>query len=160
MAEEITNGGFETGDLTGWSKYERTGGYVDIITDAHSGIYSLEVNVISDSNEELAYIAQSVDLTDVDSLTFWYMYEFFEEIPVSYEWSVWIDNRTKIASGTDDVLSWTYKSIDVSAYSGSHTIKFQSRAYDDGYGDSYFYVDDISAIPPVIGNAIMFGCNF
>ena len=118
--EMIANGGFETGDFSGWT----TTNSPTIVSNRYSGLYSVWLG-------GGATISQSVNLTDVDEIVFrvWYC-EGGERFTID-------GNLVYEFSSEHD---WEEVVIDTSSYSGTHTIKFDGM----GYGD--LSVDDISAI--------------
>jgi hypothetical protein len=70
VTEQVTNGGFETGDLTGWTAIETGDGSVDVQgVTVHTGSYAV---ALSNNVEGLAGIKQTIDLTDVSELTLYY----------------------------------------------------------------------------------------
>jgi len=136
----VTNGDFETGDLTGWTA-DGTNGVtgIEVGTDyAHNGTYGCKIPASGDRTWRS--IKQDVDLTDVDKLEFWYWSDgtssnapFMLLIDGSEKWSTYGDH------------DWTYVEIDVSSYSGEHTIEFQSvSGLNQGEGIGV-YLDDVVA---------------
>ena len=138
-SEKITNGGFETGTLAVWTVVTGTG-TVTIETPAPIGTYYSYLDGDFDST---TYIYQSVDLTNVDNLTFKYKADadFFEGSSAT---DVYI-GAIKVASKLHSI-AWDDKSIDVSTYSGVHTVKFLVELADNSEGYAYMYLDGISAI--------------
>jgi hypothetical protein len=106
----IINGGFETGNSNGWTK---TGSYAyaDIMG---AGKYSGSYGAIIYCEYGTGTFYQTVDLTNVSQLSFW------SKNGTGHSFK--IDSDVKIANLYTS--SWTQHIIDVSSYSGSHSITF------------------------------------
>ena len=158
----VVNGGFETGDLTGWSSGgdKSTGSdYFSATVQSdlkHSGSYSCKLfaRTSSTGNWVEVWIAQNVDLTGVDTLEFWYR---ITETSVEDDWPVtafrvYIDSNTVFGiSARNPMGSWEKVSINVSGYNGVHTIKFLAEALKMDPFATYssritVYIDDVKAI--------------
>ena len=131
----VANPGFETGTFTGWSQ----SGASVVTTPVHTGTYAVK---LSSTKGSPSYISQNVDLTDVAALTYWYRIDavnsgFFE---------VFVD-ATKVASYSA-VTGWSQKSIDTSAYTGIHNVKFNARSGTNNKNKITAYLDDIAALSP------------
>jgi hypothetical protein len=68
---DIVNGGFESGDLTGWSTYGGTGGVQQVTSDAHSGSYALRLGA-GDHPSGYSGVEQDFTLRAGATLSFWY----------------------------------------------------------------------------------------
>lgn len=130
----LTNGDFETGDLTGWAA--SGDGSVTVTSEtAFHGTYSCK---ISNSYAGITYVSQDVDLTDVDLLEFWFKitspaYWAYMTIDESWEW----------AEGSEDLFTtWTHKIFDVSGYTGVKTLSFGVDDESSEYS-SIMYIDKI-----------------
>jgi hypothetical protein len=122
--EQVTNGGFETGDFTGWaSAYD--GEFYDIlITDSHAktGTYSCELTSMNFVGTQWCQISQDVDFTNVTSFTFSY---FISDGAADGVFTVTIDGDT-VLSTSSYLGVWVDADIDVSGYTGSKTVVFRS----------------------------------
>ena len=132
MVERVINGGFETGDVTGW-----TGVNAGVNSAyAHSGTYS---GYMYDPSAAGGTLIQTIDLTNVNTLSFYgqntngtntVVYIYFDGI-LGYTENV-------------NISSWAYIELDVSTYSGNVVVKFES------YLDADIWLDDVSAIPVIV----------
>jgi len=136
-SERVTNGGFESGDATGWT-LTGTDDYSATVSAGsnHAGTYSLYL-VAGDVEGGSFTASQAIDLTNVDSITFWSYLGYGDP-------SVKIDN-TVVLSGIADNYGWVQHTIDTSSYTGTHTLTFYST---DATHGIYLYVDDITATGP------------
>lgn len=131
-AEQVTNGDFSAG-LTGWTTNinEGPGSSYASITPKSSGGQSggyVELWVTSGSAAEgwaNAAISQSVDLTGVDTLSLYVYCDYIESYMTANRFSILIDGSQKFTTTNPGYYSsWTKIDLDVSGYSGYHTIKF------------------------------------
>ncbi len=149
--DAIVNGGFETGNLSGWSSSNTAGYPAPAMSTAavHFGAYAAFLGDPNDVNGGDACIYQNVTLSTTATLSFWYVASTEDSLP----WD-WQDAYIR-ASGTTgcsesgsqllhqaaNVSSWTQISTTLTA--GSYQIYF--GIHDDGSGDpTLMCVDDVS----------------
>ena len=126
----IQNGDFETGDNTGWDGsshnapiYSRIANVCIPYPHCYSGYDSTYGLGYSAQNYQLAYINQSIDLTNVDNLTFYY--ELSKR--GSGYLAVGFGDTSSVIWQTSSVTSWIPVNIDVSGYSGITNIFFYAK---------------------------------
>jgi hypothetical protein len=126
----VVNGDFETGDMTGWTS---SSGSILGSEYAYDGSYC--VLLFSESGPN-SWISQDIDLTGVSVLSYYaaYMGGNEEHLPV------YIDGSVASTGEAGPYPDYFYNSIDVSSYSGVHTVKFFASADDD------FELDNIEAM--------------
>lgn len=127
------NPSFETGDFTSWTN---SGGTV-LNTDwlLKVGTYFASFSIVANAT---AYIEQSIDLTNVTAIVFQVR---AAQIFPALTFRVKIDGTT-ISEGVLAVSNYPLQIVDVSAYLGAHTIRFEVAAALGG-GTSILYLDDI-----------------
>ncbi|RLI77268.1 hypothetical protein DRP04_11670, partial [Archaeoglobales archaeon] len=136
----VTNGDFETGDLTGWDVSTSDYGKVEVKGEAaHSGSYGCELYA---PRWEWAKIAQMIDLTGVDYITFYFKADGYNPQYGNFEVYIGSDKVYEHLGASD----WCYVEIDVSGYTGDQTLWFRANGGNVDYpGDYYVYLDDIIA---------------
>ena len=139
-AEIFTNGGFETGDFTGWS----FGSYASTVTSNVHSDYSYDSNygtrLYASGTSCAIWMYQTIDLTDIDNFTFRYKNVAVSgnEFAKTY---VYIDGSCiYIDYNAGD---WILKEIDTSGYSGNHVFYFYCSA---GAGTTEVYLDNFDVI--------------
>jgi PKD repeat protein len=122
MGERVTNGNFADYSFDGWTLVNDGSGwdtYLDLNND-DDHVFAQMQNEKSSST--VVSIAQSVDLTNVDTLSFLYYNYTSMSISPAVNGSLYIDStRIMYFSRT---WNWTDVEIDVSSYTGNHTITF------------------------------------
>jgi PKD repeat protein len=141
--ERVTNGNFETGDLSGWEftpDPDEWTWYAAVATD-EDPMYAF---CISDYPETIVTMRQSVDFTNVNNLSFLaqiYTFKIYESPPYAI-FSVLIDDDV-IMTTDDDYHDWSEFNLDVSRYTGVHNLSFRLQGGD--YSGAWF-IRGISAI--------------
>ena len=131
--DKVVNSGFETGTFSGWTQ---TGASI-VNTISHSGTYSAK---LSSSKASVSQVQQTVDLTNVDQLSYYYRID-----QVTTGWlDIYIDS-TKVAT-YNTVTSWTKGTIDVSSYTGTHVIKVVAGSGTSKTNKITAYLDDVTAM--------------
>ena len=144
----VTNGDFETGDLTGWTSGGNRSYTIEVGTSyAYSGNYGckLVAEATSDGSSD-AWIKQEVDLTDVETLEFYYKIADADGVGL-HAFGVFIDSDKVFEDKGGGAGGWKNGSVDVSGYEGVHTIKFKVAGIKSGLDLGYVevYLDDVVA---------------
>ncbi|AKB33736.1 cell surface protein [Methanosarcina siciliae HI350] len=131
----FTNSGFETGDFTGWT----TGSTTSISTSKiHSGVYGTHLDM--SGTQDTNFVQQSVDLTNVESFSFW---GYGESTTRTYY--VYIDD-VLVAQPAATSNVWTQYTIPTN-YSGVHTVavkwigSYSFGADIDDFSTNYVYAN-------------------
>ena len=146
-AAGVVNGGFETGNLSGWTT---SGAFTPAVsTTAHSGSYSAQLGSTGPVNGN-STLSQTVAIPSGSSrLTFWYQPHCPDTI--AYD-QIQAQIRSTAGATLASVLNvcsnsgaWTSVTFDTSAYAGQ-TVVLWFNDHDDGYaGDpTYFLLDDVA----------------
>jgi hypothetical protein len=141
----IVNGGFETGDLTGWT----AAASASISTSAHTGNDAVLLGLFGKPTNGDSSVTQSFTApTGVSTLSFWY-HVVCKDV-VKYDWATASLTDTTTGTTTTPLAktcsnngTWKQVSVPVTAGHG-YTLKLVS--HDDNYtGDeTYTYYDDIA----------------
>lgn len=133
LAIGVVNPGFETGDLTGWSKT----GNVDVGTDyAYSGSYGARIYT---PGVPASYLQQQLTLGDTVSFDI-KIVELDTEVLIQWQGTNPTGNFNLATYSTTS--GWNRKYIDTSAYNGYYGfLKFRTYSYNPG---NDFYIDDVS----------------
>ncbi|MCM1987048.1 PKD domain-containing protein [Methanococcoides seepicolus] len=153
-AERLINGGFETGNTSGWViDTEGSGAYYHHeyeVSEEHnySGTHGCELDVSTffHAHSHIS-LTQNVDLTDISNATFFHRRTYANDGGYGYcQLEFYVGDNMTIIPFSD---TWEQESIDVSNYSGNHNITIKLFAIcplQQSIHDAKVEIDDISLI--------------
>lgn len=141
----IVNGGFETGDFTGWTRT----GITAIVKTPHSGVFAARVGSTSPSAKST--LAQTFTVPAAGGrLVFWYRMTCTDNVEndwftVTLHDGVTGATSTVLAPVCPKTASWTKATVNLSAHAG-HSVTVTFVNHDDGQvGDpSHTLLDDVA----------------
>lgn len=149
-AQLITNGGFETGDFTGWVADETNPPPFVQSKIRYSGIYAAELGG-GGSPGDSGFYQQITVPAGGGSLSYWYN---GEGAPTSSDYQAVyvmdINNNilATIWQGQETGFTWLNQVYDMSAFAGQ-TVRIRFRVHTIQGSDGLFmYVDEVSLFPP------------
>ena len=126
-AVDFSNNGFETGDFTNWSN----SGASVLSSIVYEGSYSANIHE-SGYDTDNAYFSQTVDLTDMDRLTFWY---YIDTNSGTWVFKYFFNDHTSgnlvpIVSGTapGTTGSWVQYEVNTTSKSGNNVFGVYASA--------------------------------
>jgi hypothetical protein len=143
----IVNGGFETGDFTGWTRT----GVTAIVKTPHSGVYAARVGSTSPSAKST--LAQTFTVPAAGGkLTFWYRMTCTDNVKndwftVTLHDGVRGTTTTVLAPVCPKTAVWTKVTVSLASFAG-HSVTVTFINHDDGQvGDpSHTLLDDVALI--------------
>ena len=142
----LVNGGFETGDLTGWTSTGVVG--VDRTTTSHSGLFTAQVGSVSASSDSTMSQTWTVPAAG-GKLTFWYSTYCPDKVKNDWFAVTITDGVTGAVSTVQAPVcskpGWTKVTANLSSHAGDFvTVTFVN--HDDGNppDPTYTLVDDVS----------------
>jgi hypothetical protein len=140
----ITNGGFETGNYSGWT----TSGTTSITTTSHSGAYAALVGGTSATNGDSSSAQTFTAGAGATSLSLWYQVHCPDTL--TYDWAT-VTLKDNTANTTTTVLAKTCTNSSAwvqatAAVTAGHSYTLTLTSHDDNYASdpTYTLYDDIA----------------
>ena len=167
----IANGGFETGDLTGWAYGGQAGVQADVVYDgtyaAWVGTVDYNQDDVNDFTNETGsegytnnWISQTVDVTGMTSLEFWYNfytwdYESYDEpgFEIQINGTTLLNINAADIDTTGDGVSldstgWTLFAYDLTGYNeATLDLTIYAGNTGDSKYQSWVYIDNTAPVP-------------
>ena len=151
QANLVVNGGFETGDLTGWTVIPAaTGSDYGVTSYApHSGSYSLELGAVGSLDDTVLQSALPTVAGQSYLVDFWLYHPYANsQNDFTASW-----NGTSLLSLVNTPInSWTEYTYTTTATGPTSTIQFAGRDV-----PAYYYLDDVSVNPVATPEPSTFG---
>jgi hypothetical protein len=154
---QITNGNFETGNLSGWTVASGSPAPIASTSAPHGGAYSLQLGSISGETPGDSAVYQNFTVPSTGlALSFWYRTSTVDSI--TYDWQdAYIQNSSGTTLSTIfhtcQTSGWAQVVVDLNPYVGQ-TIRLKFLVHGDNAGDpTSMYIDDVAVGPaPVMGS--------
>lgn len=147
----ITNGGFETGNLSGWTTVTGTVGVTN--SSAHSGTYAARLGSTNPTNGDSSISQTFTVPSGAATLSFWYLVHCPDTVQYDWATAALLD---KGAGATTTVLAKTCTNTGAwqqvtAAVSTGHTYTLTLTSHDDNYSadPTSTNYDDVTLLAPV-----------
>lgn len=158
----IENGGFETGDFTGWVIDGTNNPPLVVNTLSHSGTFSALIGGDgtpqghcpsgAEPTGDSSFYQQFTVPVNGGTLTFWHWDCFPDDIDFDYQDAYITDSNGNILQTIfhlqDQSRTWLKEAVDMAPYAGQ-TVRIKFLVHQDGFGDiTDMFVDDVQLSVP------------
>jgi hypothetical protein len=152
-AELVTNGGFETGNFSGWTQFGNTGatGVVGASQYVHSGTFGAAFGAIDSPGGIFQSLSTTVGATY--AVSFWMSIDSGTPNSMTFNWDDGADELSLVDAPVQGMTHYTYL---LTASSASTDLRFNIRHDPNWYGLDDISVNQVNAVPEP-GSLALFG---
>ena len=146
LVEVVINGGFETGDFTGWTVINDVDGETSVKSLGYISPHDGNYNLVGGQIGQKCYISQalSVEQDQTYTISFWLACDSPPGATIGSDFSLSFNDVTLLSLQNSDAFGWTQYTYEVVSPFPVATLEFGIRN-----DPSYYYIDSVSVTHPI-----------